>query len=493
MSEPIRTVVIVGGGLAGWYSAARLCHAMRGRSLQVRVVRAAPAAAVVDPLDVFCASTLSTTPVAHAELGIDERSFLRDCDATFKLATEIRGFDQPSHGYLLPFGEIGARLEAVGFHQFVSRLMRAGRELSLDDYSVPAIAARLGRFAHPTRDARSVLSTYEYGYHLDTTAYTGLMRGIAERLGAVAVEQDLAEVDVAAHDQVRSLTLGDGSRVTADLYLDCTGARAALLQALRVPFESWRDWLPCDTARLSRLPAPAELPPATRATALPGGWTWQVPLRSALETALVFDSRTPPDPSTTAGGPARDVSFRNGMHRDAWRGNCVAIGAAAGFVEPLAGTGLRLLDAGVTQLVALFPDQDDLRLMATEYNRILGSHYDSVRDFVLLHYLLSRRGDGPLWQARTTPPPPTLQRCLETFRYRGRVGLHEDEVFEEAWWACAFLGLGVRPSHFSILAEQGSEADLLAQVTRITQLMRAAVERLPAHRAYLSSYLGGAS
>ena len=172
MSEGVRDILIAGGGLAGWYCAARLCHAMRGRALNVRVLRAAPAGAAVDPLEVFCSSTLSAVPLAHAELGIDERTFMRDCDATFKLATEYRGFDDASRGYFLPFGEIGARLEAVGFHQFIGRLMRGGREYSLDDFSVPAIAARHGRFAHPTRDPRSVLSTYEYAYHLDTQAYT---------------------------------------------------------------------------------------------------------------------------------------------------------------------------------------------------------------------------------------------------------------------------------------------------------------------------------
>ena len=490
MSEAVRDIVIAGGGLAGWYSAARLCHAMRGRALNVRVLRAAPAGAAVDPLEVFCSSTLSAVPLAHAELGIDERTFMRDCDATFKLATEYRGFDDPARGYFLPFGEIGARLEAVGFHQFVGRLMHGGHELSLDDFSLPAIAARHGRFTHPTRDPRSVLSTYEYAYHLDTEAYTRTLRAFAEKLGAVAVDEDLARCEV-SDGMIRTLTAGDGTQLAADLFIDCTGARAALLgEALQTPFESWRAWLPCDAALVARRPAATDLPPYTLALAQDDGWIWQAPLRSVVETAAIFNSRaeTREAARTVATLPApREMRFENGMHREAWRGNCVAMGSAAGFVEPLASTGLRLIEGEVSRFIELFPDRSDMRLIANEYNRVTCARYDRARDFVLLHYLLSRRS-GRFWRDRPQPPASLMQR-LELFRHRGSVVFHEDDLFEDAWWACACIGLGVRPAHFSILAEQMSEGDLLAKLAKITRVMHSAVEQLPTHRAYLQGYL----
>ena len=490
MSEGVRNILIAGGGLAGWYCAARLCHAMRGRALNVRVLRAAPAGAAVDPLEVFCSSTLSAVPLAHAELGIDERMFMRDCDATFKLATEYRGFDDASRGYFLPFGEIGARLEAVGFHQFIGRLMRGGREYSLDDFSVPAIAARHGRFAHPTRDPRSVLSTYEYAYHLDTQSYARMLRAFAEKLGAVAVDEDLSRCDVADDGTIRALIAGDGTQLTADLFIDCTGARAALLgEALRTPFESWRAWLPCDAALVARRPAATDLPPCTLALAQDDGWIWQAPLRSGVETAAIFDSRaaTREAAQTVATLPApREIRFENGMHREAWRGNCVAMGSAAGFVEPLASTGLRLIESEVSRFIELFPDRGGMPLVANEYNRVTGAAYDRARDFVLLHYVLSRRS-GALWRDR--PQPISLTHRLEMFRHRGSVVLHEDDIFEDAWFACACIGLGVRPAHFSILAEQMSEADLQARLAKITRVMQSAVEQLPTHRAYLQGYL----
>jgi tryptophan halogenase len=486
MSEQVRDILIAGGGLAGWYSAARLCLAMRGRAIRVRVVRASAADQAPDPLDVFCASTLSDLPVVNAELGIDERGFMRACDATFKLATEYHGFADPGRSYLLPFGEIGARIEAVGFHHFLSRLSRGGRDLSMDDFSVPSLAARSGRFAHPTRDARSVLSTYEYGYHLDTAAYTRLLRGIATRLGAVAIDADLAHVE-ASEEKLDAIVLADGTRLTADFFIDCTGARAALLgQALNAPFESWRHWLPCDGAFVAQLPASDDIAPCTFASARDEGWHWRVPLHNAVRSAFFFDSgaATPPPPPGAA-----TIRFENGLHRQMWRSNCVAIGAAAGFLEPLASTGMRLIDAGITQLIALFPHQGDMRLLSTEYNRVVGELYDCARDFVALHYLLSRRDTGPWPAARDAQPAGELARCLELFRHRGRMMFDEDEMFEEAWWACACYGLGERPEHFSVLAEQSGEAELQAMVDRIARLMRSAVEKLPPHRAYLQEYL----
>jgi tryptophan 7-halogenase len=495
MSEPVRDIVIVGGGLAGWYCAARVCHAMRGRALKVRVVRAAPRDMAVDPLDVFCAATLSTLPVVHAELGIDERAFMRACDATFRLATDYRGFADARRGYLLPFGEIGARLEAVGFHQFIGRLAHAGHEFSLDEFSVPSIAARLGRFAHPTRDARSVLSTYEYAYHLDTQAYTSHLRARAEGLGAVAIDADVVHCEVVDGNIIRALTLEDGTRLAADFFIDCTGARSVLLgAALHSPFESWRAWLPCDAARVARLPRNPDLPPYSLAQAHADGWSWHVPLRSAVETAVFFDSRATSaqaaaDSPVLTGVASREVRFENGLRREAWRGNCVGLGAAAGFIEPLAATGLRLIDGAVTRLLELFPERGDMRLMATEFNRLTGALYDRARDFVLLHYLLSRRTDGAIWRARVAPPPESLARGLELFRLRGRVAFDDEEMFEEAWWACACIGLGIRPARFAILAEQMSEADLLAQLSKIARVMRSAVEQLPPHPLYLQRYL----
>jgi len=499
MSDPVRDIVIAGGGLAGWYCAARLCHAMRGRALNVRVVRASAAGTAVDPLEVFCASTLSAAPVAHAELGIDERAFMRDCDATFKLATEYRGFGEPARNYFLPFGEIGARLEAVGFHQFIGRLMHAGREFSLDDFSVPSIAARHGRFAHPSRDPRSVLSTYEYAYHLDPEAYARFMRRFAENLGAVAVDEDLAGVDTADGATIRAITLADGTRLHADLFIDCSGARAVLLgEALQTPLQSWRAWLPCDAALVTRMPAPVDAPSYTRSLAQPDGWYWQVPLRSAVQAAMFYDSRALDGQTAQAraaaifGAPspgARQVQFENGMRHESWRGNCVAMGSAAAFLEPLAATGLRLIDDAVARLIGLFPDSRDMPLMAAEYNRLARAGYESARDFALLHHALSRRHDSAQSREPATPLPPSLSRRLELFRYRGRVLFQEDEIFEEAWWACACIGLGIRPQHFSIVAEQMTEDALLGQLSKIARLMRTAVDGMPMHRAYLREYL----
>jgi tryptophan halogenase len=494
MSEAVRDIVIAGGGLAGWYCAARLSHAMTGRELRVRVLRAAPAGGDADPLDALCGSTLPSQVVAHEELGIDERAFMRECGATFKLGTSFHGFSPRKPQYLWPFGEIGARFEAVGFHHFVSRLKAAGHALDIDELSVPAIASKLGRFAHPTQDPRSVLSTYEYAYHFDTQAYTRLLRGFAERRGVTGIEADLAEVERDDGGRIAALRSRDGQRIEGDFFIDCTGARSALLgQSLAVPFDSWAHWLPCDGAVVMRGKGPMAMAPCTRVAAQPGGWVSEVPLRGVNDYALLFErARLSPEAAGKrlaagfeAASAPRAMSFTNGRYREPWRANCVAVGPAAGFLEPLVGTGLRLIDEGITKLVGLFPDRGDNPRMATEYNRLVGKSQDSARDFALMRYLLGGRpgvaADGTL--------PDSLAERFEMFRYRGRVMRNDDEMFEEADWACTFIGQGEYPPHQALLAAQGSDADLLARIAKIARLMHTAVLQLPAHHAYLERYL----
>ena len=471
---------------------------MTGRVLRVRVLHAAPHGKEADPLDALCTSTLPSLVVAHEELGIDERAFMRECGATFKVATQYHGFSARKSSYLWPFGEIGARFESVGFHHFVSRLMAAGHALDLDEFSIPAIAARLGRFAHPSPDERSVLSTYDYAYHLDPRAYTRLLRAFAERRGAIGIDADLAAVERGAAGRISALRAADGLRLEADFFIDCTGTRATLLgQSLEVPFASWTSWLPCDAAVVVRGKGSAAMAPCTRIAAQPSGWVAENPLRGSNQYSLLFErARLSAEAAATklatgfeAADEPRTLSFVNGRHREPWRGNCVAVGPAAGFLEPLVATSIKLIDEGVTRLVALFPDRGDCEVLAAEYNRLIGTAYDSARDFVLLHYLLSGRPEGAARGSSAAPLPASLVERLELFRYRGRVLRNEDEFFEEHDWACTFMGQGECPARPALLATQGSDAELLARVAKIAQLMHTAVLKLPAHHAYLERYL----
>lgn len=495
MSEQVRDILIAGGGLAGWYCAARLAQALAGRNTRLRVLRAAPPGADPDPLDPLCASTLPSQVLAHEMLGIDERGFMRECRATFKVATQFHGFSRGRSSYLWPFGEVGARLESVGFHHFLARLLAAGHAFDIDAFSVPAIAARLGRFAHPSQDERSVLSTYEYGYHLDTRAYTRMLRRFAGQRGVEELAADLGGVERDEAGRIAALRTTDGVRLQADLYVDCTGTRAALLRTLGVPFDSWARWLPNDAAIVARGKGNPNAAPCTRVAAQPEGWICEVPLRGDGEYSLLFESAVlPPDAARAkviAGvqaATADSLRFTNGRHREPWSGNCVAIGAAAGFLEPLVGTGLRLLDEGVTRLAELFPDRSYSRVVAAEYNRLVGKAYDSARDFALLHQLI---GGGKL-AARPgirADLPASLADRLELFRYRGRLLRNDDELFEEPDWACTLIGQGEPPERHALLASQIPEAELLAQIAKIARLMHTAVLKLPAHQAYLDRYL----
>jgi tryptophan halogenase len=496
VSAPIQSVVIVGAGLAGTLAAVRLARQI-GARISLKVLEAPGPDGSVDALDRFAASSLPQLVSVHGELGVEERAFMRATQATFSLGIEYRGFGHPAGSYLLPFGEIGARFEAVAFHHHVHRLESQGGALDLDDYSIPAIAAKAGRFAHPAHDQRSVLATYQYGYHFDVSTYTRLLRALAERVGVEFIPGAVSEVLKREDGGIAAVRVAGREPVAGDLFLDCTGPRAELLRALEVGFVSWRNYLPCDRAwSASVAPTAEDAAACTRAIAEQTGWRWRVPLRTRTETASMFASAFASTEEARAQLPkdatkAELLSFENGHRAAFWRANCVALGGAAGFIEPLASTSLDLTLSGIERLVYLFPERDcDARLVA-EYNRVMTGEYESARDFVLLRYHASTR-DGALWRhCRELEIPDSLAHRLRLFRHRGRVVLFDDEIFDEAEWAASYIGQGVRASRHAIVADQGELAPLAAQVAKVRTVMHDAVRGLASHRDYLDRFLDG--
>jgi tryptophan 7-halogenase len=495
VSAPVQGVVVVGAGLAGTLAAVRLARQL-GARISIKVIEAPGPDGGVDALDRFAASSLPQLVSVHGELGFDERAFMRATQATFSLGIEYRGFGQPGGSYLLPFGEIGARFEAVAFHHHVHRLESQQGALDLDDYSIPAIAAKAGKFAHPAHDLRSVLATYQYGYHFDATTYTRLLRALAERVGVEFIPGAVSEVLRREDGGIAAVRVAGREPVAGDLFLDCTGPRAELLRALAVGFVSWKDYLPCDRAWSASVAPTAEDGAAcTRAIAGVAGWRWRAPLRARTETAGIFASAFTSAESERAALPAEAkaelLSFENGHRAAFWRANCVALGGAAGFIEPLASTSLDLTLSGIERLVSLFPERDcDARLVA-EYNRVMTGEYESARDFVLLRYHASVH-DGALWRhCREHGIPESLAHRLRLFRHRGRVVLFDEEIFDEAEWAASYIGQGVRASRHAVVADQGELAPLAAQVAKVRAVMHDAVRGLASHRDYLEKFLDG--
>jgi tryptophan 7-halogenase len=457
----IRRIGIVGTGVAGWMAALALTRALPGAEIIVIATEGPDHS--LGPFGPAEAS-LPDFPYWLADHGVDERTLLRAARGSFSLGTAFSGWAGEAD-WFLPFGTIGAPLGTTAFHQLAARLRAAGQPLRLADYSLAAIAAASGRFARPGEDPRSVLSSYGYGLHLDRA-------GLAETLRAATGLQPAGTFRAFTDD---SITLDDGTRLTADLWLDCSGPAALLGNG---SWEDWSPWLPCDRVVESWNPAEGIPPPYSHAGAFGAGWQRTEPLIGGQGAALFYSSAHLP-------GQPNAIPIRQGRRTRAWTGKTVAMGAAATLLEPLHGWNLALLQNALARLIELLPAAPNGPEPA-EYNRLTGEEADRIRDFAIAHYKTNGRTGEPLWdRARAMPVPETLQRKLDLYQSRGRIPLYDGELFEAEDWIAVLDGQGIRPRRHDALADAIPEQALHQQTSRIRALILDAVRTMPHHGATL--------
>ncbi len=493
-APPIRSVVIVGGGTAGWMTAAALARMVQA-GVQVTLVES-------DAIGTVGVGEATIPPIQtfNAMLGIDEKDFLSRTRGSMKLGIEFVDWNAPGHRYLHPFGEYGFDIEGVKFHQIWQRLHAAGQASALDDYSLCAVACQLGRYDTPARDAGSPLSRLVQAYHFDASLYARYLRDYAETRGVVRREGKIIDVALRGTDGfIESVTLEDGTALAADLFIDCSGFRGLLIEeALHTGYEDWTHWLPCDRALAVPTANAGPLAPYTRATARAAGWQWRIPLQHRTGNGYVYSSAHISDDEAAAtllanleGEPLADprpLRFVTGRRKLAWNRNCVAIGLSSGFLEPLESTSIHLIQAGISRLLALFPDAGWGDAERDTYNDFTRTQYEQVRDFVILHYKANGR-DEPLWRhAREMAVPESLTRRIALFRNRGRVFRREDELFAETSWIAVMLGQGITPGGWDPLADALDPGQLRQMLDRVRATFRRAAEAMPAHADWLARH-----
>jgi tryptophan halogenase len=463
----IRKLIVAGNGALAWIAGAALLRAFGFRKLDVLVVDTG------ESRDRRVGRwTLPSQRGMHALLGVAETQFLQQTGATFKLATEHLGWQGEGTGYLHAHGGIGSDFPAVPFYKYLQAEALAGRVSPPEHYSVAGAAARLGKFARPTTDGAPLTSDFTYGFHLEDAAYTRCMQARALQLGVRTGTAALAEAVRGDDGSLRELRLVDGTTVSADFYVDCSGPEARLLSALAPGArEDWSAWLPCDRMWSALAPPLADPAALTQTSAVATGWVWRAPLAQASMVGYVYSSAFEDD-STARGvlqslAPALQsapvlTSFSPGRRREFWTRNCVALGAAAVEIEPLAGADLHLGQLGLANLVELFPLALDNGVEAAEYNRLMAEHADAVRDFTIAHYRAGAARSGDFWAAtRVNPPPVRLADKLDLYAASGRINLLDHESFEEIDWAWLLLGCGRAPAALELQIR-----DRLAKVPR---------------------------
>lgn len=499
IGEPIKRVVIVGGGTAGWMAGAALGHMVGGR-LDVTLIES-------DEIGIVGVGEATIPPLRdfNLALGIDENEFLAGTQGTFKLGIEFVNWGRQGDRYIHPFGRFRDSVMGIPFHQLWLRQTQLAQGRSdcgeIGDYSLAVAAAKLGRFALPAGDRKSVLSTLSYAYHIDASLYSRYLRGYATKRGVNRVEGKIVSVEQdSLNGNIAAVVLESGQRVEGDFFIDCSGFRSLLLgKTLGVPYRSWQHWLPCDSAIAVACASAGPATPYTRSTAETAGWRWRIPLQHRVGNGHVFSSamtdsdtalRTLLDglDAPTVGEP-RHLRFEAGRRERMWEKNCIAIGLSSGFIEPLESTSIHLIQQAVFRILALFPDTGFNPVEVEKYNDLLISEYEFIRDFIILHYKVTQRDDSEFWNyCRTMDIPESLEQKLELWRGRGRLFRSHYDLFTDESWVAVLLGQNEMPADADPLCEMFAP-DVRTKFLNETRSAVAQTARaMPRHEDYIARY-----
>ena len=495
-ANPIRNIVIVGGGSAGWMTAAALSSLVSPRAVQITLIESEQIGTIG-----VGEATIPDVINFNAMLGISEQDFLRATNGTFKLGIEFANWGRLGESYFHPFGTHGVDMQGIDFHHFWLRYKDSHPDSAIEQFSLSAIAAKQGKFVLPHNDPRSVLSQMRYAYHFDATAYARYLREYAEARGVKRIEGIVSDIALNSDTGfIESVGLQDGAHVAGDLFFDCSGFRSLLLgQTLGVSFKDWAHWLPCDTAQTVACERTGPLLPYTKSTAKSAGWQWRIPTQHRTGNGHIYASDLISDEDAIESllgdldGPAmgapRKIKFRTG-HRDKfWDKNCIAIGLSGGFLEPLESTSLFLIQEGISKFISLFPTADMPATIQAEYNRQLVTKFEQVRDFIILHYKATTRDDSPFWDyCRTMSIPDTLQRKIDLFQEAGRFFRYEDELFSKPSWVAVMLGQNVIPKSVDPIVSSLNEQDVLKSLGSMQSAMLGATTKMETHESFLKKY-----
>ena len=496
---PIKKIVIVGGGTAGWMSAAAMTRFVGTPDREIILVESEAIGTVgvgegtIPPMIEF-----------NQMLGIAEPDFLRETKGTYKLGIDFVGWGTEGERYFHPFGQIGRSLDGISFHQIWLKHRDNPAIGAIGSYSLSMLAALNSRFAPHAGDPGSGVTPLAYSYHLDASLYARMLRRYAEGRGLKRIEGRVVAVErVPNKGQIGAVVLEAGERIQGDLFIDCSGFRALLIgQELGVPFDDWSHWLPCDRAIAVPSARVQPLQPYTRAIAHASGWQWRIPLQHRTGNGHVYSSAHVNDEVAertlvrhlegSPTGAVNKLQFRAGRRVRQWEANVIAIGLSAGFLEPLESTSIWLIQHAIQRMFALFPDLGFSSTEREEFNRTVGESYERVRDFLILHYQTSRRNE-PFWRdVRSVRPPDTLQHKIELFRHKGRIFRYNEELFDVPSWIAVMLGQGISPESYDPLVDSLPDEQILPAVTKLRTAYRSAALALPPYENFLAHVLAAA-
>ena len=493
--QMVREIVIVGGGTAGWMTAAALSHKLAGIDISIRLIESAEIGTVG-----VGEATLPQIREFNRMLEINEAELMARTSATIKLGIEFRDWGRDGDHYIHPFGVHGEPIGPADFHHYWVRENAEGKADDFGSYCLAIEAARHQRFDLPSENPASLLRAYSYAFQFDASLYAGFLADYATARGVDRIEGKVIAVDSDGESGfIRSVTLESGQHISGDLFVDCSGFRGLLIeQELETGFADWSDYLPCNRAFAVPCKIVDPVGPFTRSTARSAGWQWRIPLQHRIGNGHVYCDRYTSDQDAVdmlmnnlEGAPIADpkqLFFTTGKRKKLWNRNCVAIGLSGGFLEPLESTSIDLIQSGILNLIALFPENQCASSDVDEYNRLMDLEYDRVRDFLMLHYVLNQR-DEPFWRdMREMAWPDSLSEKIEAFKRRGIVPQYDHGLFQPASWLSVFVGQNLLPDTYDPRVDSMTQEELSGQLKRIRASVDRGVGQMSDHLAFIEKY-----
>ncbi|MDP5029098.1 tryptophan halogenase family protein [Paraglaciecola sp.] len=492
----IKKIVILGGGSAGWMTAAALGKLSRQMNIQVQLIESDEIGTVG-----VGEATLTALQGFNRLLGIDENEFMRETQATFKLGIKFVNWDEIGNAYHHAFGVSGKPMGShAKFYQYWLKLRAVGKAESYEHYSLNAVASEDKKFMRAFDAGNSPLSGLDHGFHIDAGLYGQYLRRLAENWGVKRSQGKVKQVRQHNNGFIRAIELEDGTEHEADFFVDCSGFNALLIgETLQTEFEDWSHWLPCDRAITVQTQSTQAPWPYTQATAQKAGWQWRIPLQHRVGNGHVYSSQYMSDEeardillSNVEGAlltEPRVIHFKTGYRKTSWHKNCLAIGLSSGFIEPLESTSLHLVQSAIEQLFKFFPNMDFEQADIDEYNRQTNYKIECIRNLLITHYCVTKRSDSDFWDyCRTMSVPPEVTQKIEQYQQNGRIFRFNDNMYDSISWFQVMNGQGLKPLGYDPLVDLIPEEKIERELNNVLSVIRKSADYMPSHQDFITQH-----
>ena len=492
----MKNYVIVGGGTAGWISAAILSNLFKHTDTKVSLIESPD----IPTVGVGEATIPSILDLLNY-LNIPHKEFIRETNATFKLGIKFTNWLRKGHHYWHPFGTIGGVIDTLPFYQQWRRYKARGQPGGFTDFSPAIVMARNERFYISNPEKPDLFSASDYALHFDASKVARFLEKFAIGNGVSLVKANVTKVNTTDTGEISSVLLDNKTTIDGDFFIDCSGQRALLIHdALGVPYEDWSKYLPVDRAIAVQTESTANFRPYTESTAHDSGWRWNIPLQTRVGNGYVYCSSFCDDDrarqtlmSNLESKPVNEpriIKFLTGKRQKVWHKNCVSIGLSSGFLEPLESTSIHLIMKAMLYFIQMLPQGVVNTATVNEFNRLMDIEFECIRDFIVLHYCETERDDTDFWRWWLTADiPASLEAKLELFKSQGRLFKNDMDLFQQDSWYAVLDGMGVQPHSNDPIAQISSAEKIDTMLNKRLDNFNSAVRRLPYHIEYLRQFI----